>query len=81
MTELQGENILYFKVESFVEIGFSCLLENIGLPVVFLEVAATRVGIKQIDQGVRVLTPLPIELGLAEVNIETASPVVNLAVL
>ena len=79
MTEAE-ENI-YFKVESFVEIWFRCFFEDIRLPVVLLEVAAPRVGIEEIDQGVGVLTPLPIELGLAEVNIETASPVVDLPVL
>ena len=79
MTEAE-ENI-YFKVESFVKIWFRCFVEDIRLPVVLLEVAAPRVGIEEIDQGVGVLTPLPIELGLAQVNIETASPVVNLAVL
>ena len=79
--ELQGENIFYFKVESFVKIGFSCFVEDIGLPVVFLEEATARVGIKEIDQGVRVLASLPMKPRLAEVNIEAASSVVDLVVL
>ena len=74
-----GAEYSYFKVESFVKIRFCCFVEDISLLVVFLEVATTRVGIKQIDQGVRVLTSLPMELSLAKVNIETAGSVVDLA--
>ena len=73
------EKNIYFKIESFVKIGFTCFLENIRLPVVFLEVATLRVGIKQIDQSIGILTSLPMKLGLAKVNIETASSVVDLA--
>ena len=75
------EENIYFKVESFVKIGFSCLLEDIRLPVVFLEVATLRVAVQQIDQSIRVLTSLPMKLRLAKVNIEAASSVVDLAVL
>ena len=60
MTEAE-ENI-YFKVESFVKIWFRCFVEDIRLPVVLLEVAAPRVGIEEIDQGVGVLAPLTVQV-------------------
>ena len=73
------EKNIHFKIERFVKIGFTCFLENIRLPVVFLEVATLRVGVQQIDQSIRILTSLPMKLRLAKVNIETASSVVDLA--
>ena len=75
----KSEENIYFKVESFVKIRLSCFLEDIRLSVVFLEVATLRVAVQQIDQSIRILTPLPMKLRLAKVNIETASSVVNLA--
>ena len=77
----KAEENIYFKVESFVKIRFSCFLEDIRLSVVLLEVATLRVAVQQIDQSIRILTSLPMKLRLAKVNIETASSVVNLPVL
>ena len=75
------EEKIYFKVESFVKIRFSRFVEDISLSVVFLKVAVPRVCIKEIDQSIWILASLPMELRLTQVNIETASPIVDLRVL
>ena len=68
---------LHLKEEVVIQLRLDILVKSLCLVILYLELGQT-VGPQQVDESVRILAPLAVELGSLQVEVEEAPEVVDL---